>query len=515
MSLAGSAVHAEEPKDHSVPTEGYSSIPSALEAIGRGELVVVMDDEDRENEGDLVMAAEKCTPETLAFMIRHTSGVVCAALEEERLNALGLPQMVDSKVSPAFRPPHVWRSSLARTPRAGHAAPSGPTVSPARGAAQENAEKLRTAFCVTCDLKARPHLFARGGAPAPRAPTSRLAPAQEGITTGISAAERAATCRALADPSSTSAHFQRPGHVFPLRYRRGGVLQRAGHTEASVDLARLAGCAPAGVLCELVNDDGTMQRKEQLLEFGRRHGLKVITISDLIRFRRYSEATVVRTAVARLPTQWGLFACHSYRSLLDGIEHVAMVFGDLGDGENVLCRVHSECLTGDIFQSARCDCGPQLGAAMAKVAKEGRGVVVYLRGQEGRGIGLGHKLQAYNLQDSGRDTVEANVDLGLPIDSREYGTGAQMLLDLGVRSLKLMTNNPTKFLGLRGHGLSVTGRVPLLMPITPENKRYIETKRTKMGHFSGAEFLAPGTEYTGEEPEQWAPSTLGRAKAGL
>jgi len=316
--------------------------------------------------------------------------------------------------------------------------------------------------------------------------------AQEGVTTGISAAERAATCRALADPLATQAHFQRPGHIFPLRYRRGGVLNRAGHTEASVDLARLAGCAPAGVLSELVNDDGTMQRAGQLRDFGRRHGLKVVTISDLIRFRRYGEATVERTAVARLPTQWGLFACHSYRSLIDGIEHVAMVYGDLGDGENVLCRVHSECLTGDIFQSARCDCGPQLGAAMAKVAREGRGVVVYLRGQEGRGIGLGHKLKAYNLQDSGRDTVQANTDLGLPVDSREYGTGAQMLLDLGVRSLKLMTNNPSKFLGLRGYGLSITGRVPLLMPITPENRRYIETKRTKMGHFSGSEFLAPG-----------------------
>ena len=312
------------------------------------------------------------------------------------------------------------------------------------------------------------------------------------MTTGISAAERAATCRALADPASTPATFQRPGHVFPLRYRRGGVLTRAGHTEAAVDLSRMAGCAPAGVLCELVNDDGSMQRCPQLLEFGRQHGLKVLLISDLIRFRRHTEATVERTAVARLPTEWGLFACHSYRSLVDGIEHVALVYGDLTDGENVLCRVHSECLTGDIFQSQRCDCGPQLGAALAKVAKEGRGVVVYLRGQEGRGIGLGHKLKAYNLQDSGRDTVEANTDQGLPIDSREYGTGAQMLLDLGVRSLRLMTNNPTKFLGLRGHGLSIAGRVPLLMPINPENKRYIETKRTKMGHFSGAEFLAPG-----------------------
>ena len=301
--------------------------------------------------------------------------------------------------------------------------------------------------------------------------------------------------RALADPHSTPDTFQRPGHVFPLRYRTGGVLRRAGHTEAAVDLARLAGCAPVGVLCEIVNDaDGSMARCPQLLEFGAAHGLHVVLISDLIRFRRAREATVERTAVARLPTQHGLFSAHSYRSTGDGIEHVALVMGDIGDGSDVLVRVHSECLTGDIFASRRCDCGPQLQAAMARVAAEGRGVIVYLRGQEGRGIGLGHKLRAYNLQDSGRDTVQANVDLGLPIDSREYGSGAQILRDLGVRSIRLMTNNPAKYTGLKGFGLSLVGRVPLLMPINADNRRYIMTKREKMGHYSGAELLAPGEE---------------------
>jgi 3,4-dihydroxy 2-butanone 4-phosphate synthase/GTP cyclohydrolase II len=316
---------------------------------------------------------------------------------------------------------------------------------------------------------------------------------QEGVTTGISASERAATVRALADPQSVPDTFQRPGHVFPLRYRTGGVLRRAGHTEAAVDLARLAGCAPVGVLCEIVNDaDGSMARCPQLLEFGKAHGLHVVLISDLIRFRRAREATVERTAVARLPTQHGLFSAHSYRSTGDGIEHVALVMGDIGDGSDVLVRVHSECLTGDIFASRRCDCGPQLQAAMARVAAEGRGVIVYLRGQEGRGIGLGHKLRAYNLQDSGRDTVQANVDLGLPIDSREYGSGAQILRDLGVRSIRLMTNNPAKYTGLKGFGLSLVGRVPLLMPINADNRRYIMTKREKMGHYSGSELLAPG-----------------------
>jgi GTP cyclohydrolase II len=382
--------------------------------------------------------------------------------------------------------------------------------------------------------------------------------AQEGITTGISAAERTATVRALADGASTADTFVRPGHVFPLRYREGGVLRRAGHTEAAVDLSRLAGCAPVGVLCEvraaaplwcqrdasartrthswpagracderqrrvsrppcpvklsrvplpprvltlracpalrpssaqIVNDaDGSMARCPALLAFGQAHGLKVMLISDLIRYRRAREAHVERTAVARLPTAWGAFSAYSYRSHLDGIEHVAMVMGDIGDGANVLTRVHSECLTGDIFASARCDCGPQLSAAMARVAKEGRGVIVYLRGQEGRGIGLGHKLRAYNLQDNGRDTVQANEDLGLPVDSREYGIGAQILRDIGVRSLRLMTNNPAKYSGLRGHGLTVVGRVPLLTPINPENKRYIETKREKMGHW-GDELVA-------------------------
>lgn len=344
--------------------------------------------------------------------------------------------------------------------------------------------------------------------------THAMAP-QEGVTTGISAAERAATVRALADPRSTVDTFQRPGHVFPLRYRAGGVLRRGGHTEAAVDLARMAGCAPVGVLCEIVNDDGSMARCPQLLEFGAKHGLKVVLISDLIRFRRARESTVERTAVARLPTQYGLFNAYSYRSTADGIEHVAMVMGDIGDGNDVLVRVHSECLTGDIFASRRCDCGPQLHAAMARVAAEGRGVIVYLRGQEGRGIGLGHKLRAYNLQDSGRDTVQANEDLGLPVDSREYGSGAQILRDVGVRSIRLMTNNPAKYTGLKGFGLTLVGRVPLLMPINKDNKRYIMTKRQKMGHFSGAELLAPGESAPPADIEEEEEGTYTAAEPSL
>lgn len=408
------------------PTPGFASIGDALAAVAAGELVVVMDDEDRENEGDLIGAADKVSEASMAFMVRHTSGVVCVALEESRADALCLPLMVDDAA---------------------------------------NKEKLRTAFCVTCDLA-------------------------EGVTTGISAGERAATVRALASPASTPATFQRPGHVFPLRYRPGGVLRRAGHTEASVDLARLSGCAPVGVLCEVVNDDGSMARCPQLLAFGAAHNLKVVLISDLIRYRRAREPVVTRTADARLPTHHGLFRAVSYKSSVDGVEHVALVMGDVGTGDDVLVRVHSECLTGDIFASERCDCGPQLQAALGRVAAEGRGVVVYLRGQEGRGIGLGHKLRAYNLQDDGHDTVSANEALGFAADSREYGTGAAILADLGVKSLRLMTNNPAKYGGLRGHGLRVISRVPLITRITKDNARYIETKRVRMGHWAGAENVA-------------------------
>ena len=407
------------------PTPGFASIPEALEEIKRGRFVVVMDDEDRENEGDLIGAADKMTPEAMAFMIRYTSGLVCVSLEDERADRLELPLMVDS---------------------------------------QSNKDAMKTAFTVSVDLA-----------------TS---------TTGISAGERAATINALGAEGTKANAFVRPGHVFPLRYREGGVLKRAGHTEAAVDLARMAGSTPVGVLCEIVNDeDGSMARLPQLKVFAEKHGLKMVLISDMIRYRRAREKMVVRTAVARLPTEWGNFTCVSYTNTLDGIEHVALLYGEHDENdissavsEDMLVRVHSECLTGDIFKSARCDCGNQLDLAMQRVAEEGRGCIVYLRGQEGRGIGLGHKLRAYNLQDEGRDTVEANEDLGFPADTREYGVGAQILQDLGVTSLRLMTNNPAKYHGLSGYGLKVTGRAPLFAPITMENKRYIDTKRMKMGH---------------------------------
>jgi 3,4-dihydroxy 2-butanone 4-phosphate synthase/GTP cyclohydrolase II len=290
---------------------------------------------------------------------------------------------------------------------------------------------------------------------------------------------------ALASNDSKPEDFNRPGHIFPLKYRDGGVLKRAGHTEAALDLSMLAGLGPAGVLCEIVDDDGSMARLPRLQQFAQKENLKIVSIADLIRYRRKRDRLVEYASSARIPTMWGPFTAYCYRSILDGIEHIAMVKGDIGDGLDVLVRVHSECLTGDIFGSARCDCGNQLALAMQQIEAAGRGVLVYLRGHEGRGIGLGHKLRAYNLQDAGRDTVEANEELGLPVDSREYGIGAQMLRDLGVRTMKLMTNNPAKYIGLKGYGLSVAGRVPLVTPITRENKRYLETKRAKMGHVYG------------------------------
>mmetsp|Transcript_2552 Transcript_2552/g.5723 ORF Transcript_2552/g.5723 Transcript_2552/m.5723 type:complete len:569 (+) Transcript_2552:210-1916(+) len=419
--------------DPDTPTPGFASIEEALKEVAAGKFVVVLDDEDRENEGDLIGAADKMTAESMAFMIRYTSGVVCVSVENEWADKLKLPLMVSSK---------------------------------------ENEDAMKTAFTVTCDLV-----------------TS---------VTGISAGERAATVAKLGDPNANAEEFVRPGHVFPLRYRDGGVLKRVGHTEAALDLARLAGCGPAGVLCEIVNDhDGSMSRLPQLQEFSTKHGLKMVLISDLVRYRRKREVLVERTASARVPTEHGEFTAVSYRSKVDGIEHVAFVYGDAAsgaEGENVLVRVHSECLTGDIFRSARCDCGNQLDMAMKKVAAEGRGVIVYLRGQEGRGIGLGHKLRAYNLQDKGRDTVEANEDLGFPADSREYGVGAQILQDLGVRTIRLMTNNPAKYHGLKGFGLTVVGREPLFAPITLENKRYLETKREKMGHMFGDELILSSAE---------------------
>ncbi|XP_051147166.1 bifunctional riboflavin biosynthesis protein RIBA 1, chloroplastic-like [Andrographis paniculata] len=404
-----------------MPSEGFSSIPEAIEDIRNGKMVVVVDDEDRENEGDLIMAASKVTPEAMAFIVKHGTGIVCVSMKEEDLDRLRLPLMVNHK---------------------------------------DNEEKLRTAFTVSVDAK-------------------------HGTTTGVSASDRATTIKTLVSKDSKPEDFNRPGHIFPLKYREGGVLKRAGHTEAAVDLSMLAGLEPVGVLCEVVDDDGSMARLPKLREFARKENLKVVSIADLIRYRRKTDRLVEYASSARIPTAWGPFIAYCYRSILDGIEHIAMVKGSIGDGQDVLVRVHSECLTGDIFGSARCDCGNQLALAMQQIEAAGRGVVVYLRGHEGRGIGLGHKLRAYNLQDAGRDTVEANEDLGLPVDSREYGIGAQMLRDLGVRTMKLMTNNPAKYSGLKGYGLAISGRVPLVTPITEHNKRYLETKRLKMGHVYG------------------------------
>ncbi|MDA8292654.1 MAG: bifunctional 3,4-dihydroxy-2-butanone-4-phosphate synthase/GTP cyclohydrolase II [Actinomycetota bacterium] len=394
-----------------------ASIDQAIAAIGRGEIVVVLDDEDRENEGDLILAADAVTPENVAFFVRHTSGLICAAISEARADELELPLMV-----------------------------------------ARNTESQRTAFAITVDAVA-------------------------GTTTGISAADRAATIRRLADPATRAVDLARPGHVHVLRARDGGVLRRAGHTEASVDLARLAGREPAGVLAEVVSSDGlSMARGDELEAFADRHGLLLVTIADLVAYRRRSETLVRRLARARLPTRVGEFTCYAYESVIDHETHLALVMGEPGAHESVLVRVHSECLTGDVFGSLRCDCGEQLEQAMARVADAGVGVVVYLRGHEGRGIGIVHKLQAYELQDRGFDTVDANVELGLPVDSREYGVGAQILLDLGVRKMRLMTNNPAKRGGLDGFGLEITERVPLEARPTSENRGYLNTKRVRLGH---------------------------------
>jgi 3,4-dihydroxy 2-butanone 4-phosphate synthase/GTP cyclohydrolase II len=377
-----------------------------------------LDDDDRENEGDLVMAADAVTPEHLAFFVRYTSGVICVSLPGERCDALNLPLMV---------PP------LANT------------------------EAQSTAFTVSVDLA-------------------------EGTSTGISAADRTATIRALADVTVGPDALNRPGHVFPLRARPGGVLKRAGHTEASLDLARLAQRAEAGVLCELVLDDGAMARGTDLRSFADEHGLVLVSIADLVKYRRSSEKLVRRLATARLPTEYGEFTCHAYESVLDGHVHLAFVVGDVQDQSDVLVRVHSECLTGDIFKSVKCDCGPQLNEAMRMVQAAGRGVIVYLRGHEGRGIGIAPKLMAYDLQDNGLDTVDANLHLGLPVDSREYGIGAQILVDLGLSSLRLLTNNPGKYGGLGGFGLRIVERVPLNVDVHPEAHGYMRTKRDRMGH---------------------------------
>ena len=395
----------------------FSSVEDAIAAVARGEIVVVVDDEDRENEGDLIMAADAVTPEKIAFFLAHTSGLICVPLTPERVEHLELPLMVTA-----------------------------------------NTEVQRTAFTVSVDYR-------------------------HGTSTGISASDRAATIKALADPHIRPSDLNRPGHIFPLRYRPGGVLKRAGHTEAAVDLARAAGMSPVGVLCEVVSEDKTgMARLPELVEFAAKHELHLISIADLIRYRRRKDKLVRRIAEAKIPTDFGEFKAFAYESVLDGEHHVALVKGEVDGRPNVLVRVHSECLTGDVFGSLRCDCGPQLHGAMATINEHGSGVLVYLRGHEGRGIGLAHKLRAYSLQEEGLDTVDANLELGLPADSREYGIGAQILVDLGVTTMRLMTNNPTKYGGLEGFGLDIVERVSIQPTPTPENIEYLRTKRERMGH---------------------------------
>ena len=391
-------------------------IEDALAALAHGSMVVVVDDEDREIEGDLILAAEHATPERLAFMVRYGSGVICAGLPAERLDALDLPLMVS-----------------------------------------RNTDSMSTAYTVTVDYR-------------------------HGTTTGISAADRAATLRALTDPTAAPGDFNRPRHVFPLRAVAGGVLNRRGHTEAAVDLTRLAGLSPGGALVEIVNDDGTMARRPQLQAFASRHGLPLITIKDLIAYRRRTERMVERVSSCRMPTPLGVFTLVGYRELPTGREQLALVMGDIADGSDVLVRVHSECLTSEVFGSLRCDCKPQLDEAMRRVAEEGRGVVVYLRGHEGRGIGLQSKLRAYALQDEGADTVEANLRLGLPVDGRDYAIGAQILGDLGVRGMRLMTNNQSKYDGIAEFGLHIAERVPLVSPPQDENAAYLMAKQVIMGH---------------------------------
>ena len=397
---------------------GLDTVERAVADIAAGKAVVVVDDEHRENEGDLIFAAELATPELVAFMVRYTSGYICVPLEDADCDRLDLPPMFHT-----------------------------------------NQDKRGTAYTVTVD-------------------------ARDGVSTGISATDRARTIRLLASPHTTPVDFTRPGHVVPLRAREGGVLRRTGHTEAAIDLARMAGLRPAGVLCEVVSqkDEGDMARLDELKVFAAEHGLALISIADLVAYRRRTESQVRRVAEARIPTSHGEFRAVGYDSVLDGIEHIALVRGEVGDGQDVLVRVHSECLTGDVFGSRRCDCGPQLDAALAAVAAKGRGVVLYVRGHEGRGIGLMHKLQAYQLQDGGSDTVDANLELGLPADARDYGTGAQILADLGVRTMTLLSNNPAKRAGLEGYGLEIVGRQALPTLATPENLRYLRTKRDRMGH---------------------------------
>ena len=394
----------------------FASVEDALAAVRAGQMIVVVDDEDRENEGDLTMAASKVTPESINFMVKHGRGLVCLAMTPERLDELEIPLEVAT-----------------------------------------NSSRRDTAMCVSIDAK-------------------------EGTSTGVSASDRAKTVEIAIDPASRPFDLARPGHIFPLRARQGGVLVRAGHTEAAVDLARIAGAYPAGVICEVMNENGTMARVPELTRFARRHGLLMITIADLIRYRMRTESLVRRVATATLPTAHGAFEIHAYESVLGSESHVALVCGEIGDGENVMVRVHSKCLTGDVFQSLRCDCGPQLDAAMAQIGAEGRGVLLYLY-QEGRGIGLANKIRAYELQDQGLDTVEANEHLGFKADQRDYGIGAQILRDLKVRTMRLLTNNPRKFVGLEGYGLAVAETLSIEVPPSTEFiRRYMKTKKDKMGH---------------------------------
>ncbi|NUR06121.1 MAG: bifunctional 3,4-dihydroxy-2-butanone-4-phosphate synthase/GTP cyclohydrolase II [Nocardioidaceae bacterium] len=418
----------------SAPRVRLDSVERAVADIAAGKAVVVVDDEDRENEGDLIFAASRSTPELMAFTIRYSSGVVCAPVTAPTLDRLGIPLMT----------PH-------------------------------NRERMRTAYTVSVD-------------------------ARDGVSTGISAADRSHTVRTLIDSATEAFEIVQPGHVFPLRYTEGGVLVRPGHTEAAVDLARLAGLEPAGVIAEVVNDDGTMKRGQQLREFADEHGLSMISIEQLIHHRRRHETHVQRVAETRLPTAYGELRAFGYRITIDDSEHIALVVGDVADGEPVLTRVHSECLTGDVFSSQRCDCGPQLDEALRRITEEGRGVVVYLRGHEGRGIGLVAKLQAYQLQDGGRDTVDANLELGLPADARHYGAATQILRDLDVRAVRLLTNNPDKVTSLEEYGVPVVERVPLTPHANDHNIGYLLTKRDRMGHeLPGLARLAPEPATEGRE----------------